>query len=133
MASPELTTGASPSSSSVSESELLAAWLQQLDLSLHASQGFLLTHNLGEFQRCTNEQVALSRGLQHLLQRQHSATFPAALHSVALRIQYSARVQAGLLRRAQRHLAALFHLATSATATYAPPAKSSIIARTIHF
>src|SRR5208283_916155 len=114
--------------------------LEELESSLEASQKALLDRDYQRIEQGTLEQTRLARAFAVLVSRDASqdaaltdrdprngvarneeeAQLVSALRSAAMRVLHLARVQAALLRRAQRSARMLAHLAAGSLAAYGP-------------
>jgi hypothetical protein len=114
------------------------ALLAELECSLEVSQRALLCHDLEGLERATCEQIGLRRSLE-ILESEHRASDGAApqidpeidpgvtagLRAARWRVLYLGRVQAALLRRAQRSLRIVSHRLAGPEASYAAPVYSA--------
>lgn len=116
------------------------ALLSELESSLHASQQALLARDLTAIEQQTREQQRLQRGLAALWSSSVAAPigpppgasgarfapeFSPQLRPAQMRILHLARVQSGLLRRAQQTLAILANFAAGPEACYHVAANAS--------
>jgi hypothetical protein len=129
----------SPHSAGTASAEIANASLSvlcQLEASLQASQKALLARDVAGIEQSTQQQARLVRTLA-ILWAEPAACVPdiapdgmklscdpqlaAELHAAQRRVLHLARVQAGLLSRAQRWLTALAHYLAGPGAAYSPP------------
>lgn len=104
------------------------ALLTELEASLQASQQGLLSCDVARVERSTREQIRLCRALGILWSGNAGASgmqcdlaLAAELRSAQRRVLHLGRVQAALLRRAQRWLRMLSNLTAGPEAGYLPP------------
>ncbi len=111
------------------------ALLRQMEDSLNASREALLARDLARLEQGTQEQIRLRRALEILWAGKHNedADVPETLRdpvlaenlrAAQLRVLQQGRVQAALLRRAQRWLRVLSNLQAGPEAGYLDPTSS---------
>ena len=110
------------------------ALLEQMELSLHASQKALLARDLAQLECHTGEQRRLQQALAILwqgtrtqppsspLETEDDRALGAQLRRAQTRVLHLARVQAALLARAQRTLHMISNLLAGTGAGYGPAA-----------